>query len=169
MVSLFSTGILSQKNYLILPFVHKKGLDFSRPFVKLMTGIEPVTPSLPRKCSTSEPHQRLYYIGNFFHFLLQLDILANICIKVKHNFFFFAFIVTVTFYFLLFPRTPTAAFLYFPAAAGLFTCSPGIPLLYFESFAMHCLWIWEFFPTVVQFPDSYLHQDTFPTLDFQIC
>ena len=22
-----------------------------------MTGIEPVTPSLPRKCSTSEPHQ----------------------------------------------------------------------------------------------------------------
>ena len=25
--------------------------------VKLMTGIEPVTPSLPRKCSTSEPHQ----------------------------------------------------------------------------------------------------------------
>ena len=24
---------------------------------KLMTGIEPVTPSLPRKCSTSEPHQ----------------------------------------------------------------------------------------------------------------
>ena len=25
---------------------------------KLMTGIEPVTPSLPRKCSTSEPHQR---------------------------------------------------------------------------------------------------------------
>lgn len=25
---------------------------------KLMTGIEPVTPSLPRKCSTSEPHQQ---------------------------------------------------------------------------------------------------------------
>ena len=24
---------------------------------KLVTGIEPVTPSLPRKCSTSEPHQ----------------------------------------------------------------------------------------------------------------
>ena len=26
---------------------------------KLMTGIEPVTPSLPRKCSTSEPHQHM--------------------------------------------------------------------------------------------------------------
>ena len=25
---------------------------------QLMTGIEPVTPSLPRKCSTSEPHQQ---------------------------------------------------------------------------------------------------------------
>ena len=31
---------------------------YYRYFLKLMTGIEPVTPSLPRKCSTSEPHQR---------------------------------------------------------------------------------------------------------------
>ncbi len=28
---------------------------------ELLTGIEPVTPSLPRKCSTSEPQQLFYY------------------------------------------------------------------------------------------------------------
>ncbi len=35
--------------------LHRKASSLHN--IKLMTGIEPVTPSLPRKCSTSEPHQ----------------------------------------------------------------------------------------------------------------
>ena len=30
---------------------------FFNVYMELMNGIEPSTPSLPRKCSTSEPHQ----------------------------------------------------------------------------------------------------------------
>ena len=38
-------------------FTAKSGFPKKTAF-QLMTGIEPVTPSLPRKCSTSEPHQQ---------------------------------------------------------------------------------------------------------------
>ena len=43
-----------------------------------MTGIEPVTPSLPRKCSTSEPHQHFNDINQS-----SLKILSKTVLVVK--------------------------------------------------------------------------------------
>ena len=59
-----------------------------------MTGIEPVTPSLPRKCSTSEPHQHLQR----FICPLQLDSLAKAPEKVKHNFHIFQIFLNIYFF-----------------------------------------------------------------------
>ncbi len=59
-----------------------------------MTGIEPVTPSLPRKCSTSEPHQHLQR----FICPLQLDSLAKAPEKVKHNFHIFQIFLNILFF-----------------------------------------------------------------------
>lgn len=47
-----------------------------------MTGIEPVTPSLPRKCSTSEPHQHFEIVTALYRsqliILTEEELIVNI-------------------------------------------------------------------------------------------
>ena len=53
-----------------------------------MTGIEPVTPSLPRKCSTSEPHQ--HCVGFTAHIQIYYQNLFVLSIPI-FNFLIFIF------------------------------------------------------------------------------
>ena len=53
-----------------------------------MTGIEPVTPSLPRKCSTSEPHQ--HRVGFTAHIWIYYQNLFVLSIPI-FNFLIFIF------------------------------------------------------------------------------
>ena len=53
------TNIMCSEQYYHRDMCVQKKKAENNSLPKLMTGIEPVTPSLPRKCSTTEPHQHL--------------------------------------------------------------------------------------------------------------
>ena len=67
----------------ILSLDNKKRLDINQSFfciLELMTGIGPVTPTLPRWCSTSEPHQHILANKYFLLALLVYDIYDRLSI-----------------------------------------------------------------------------------------
>ncbi len=78
----------SNRNTCLITFLIP--IDFTRtqkPFKinildELMTGIEPVTPSLPRKCSTSEPHQHFEIVTALYRsqliILTEEELIVNI-------------------------------------------------------------------------------------------